>query len=112
MLFFKKKKKTEEQIAAEGLPLTKKVMFTPEDIKELTEALEQDKNALLKLSPVNYYASKYEYLQCTFFYNEDYSSVYFLVEYYDCEKVTGSTPYIKGDYELMKKTVIKFGQRI
>ena len=61
---------------------------------------------------MNYYASKDTYLQCTFYFREDYSEVYFNLEYFDRDYPKGSTAYYKADYELMKKVVMKFGQRI
>ena len=115
MLFFRKKEKdapSNEKKAAKAMPKTKKVQFLPVKIPELTTLLNSDLYELTKLEPVNYYASKDSYLQCTFFYNEDYSEVYFVVEQYDNDFLRSSTPYYKADYELMRKTVIKFGQRI
>lgn len=94
------------------MPRTKKVQFLPVGIKDVIVMLGEDLNNLTKLEPVNYYASKEKFLQCTFFYQEDYSEVYFVVEYYESDFPRSSTPYYKADYELMRKTVLKFGQRI
>ena len=115
MLFFKKKEKeipSNETKAARSMPKTKKVQFMPMKTSELTALLNNDLYELTKLEPVNYYADKSSYLQCTFFYTEDYSEVYFTVELYENDFLRSSTPYYKADYELMRKTVIKFGQRI
>lgn len=115
MLFFRKKDKeapSNEKKAAKSMPRTKKVQFMPTKLHELTKLLNDDVFELTKLEPVNYYADKSSYFQCTFFYQEDYSEVYFVVEQFDNDFPRGSTPYYKGDYELMKKVVIKFGQRI
>lgn len=114
MFFFKKKPSpfSPERKAAEALPKTKKVQFLPVKISEVTKLLDKDLNALTTLEPVNYYASKYTFLQCTFFYNEDYSTIYFVLEYYDNDRAKGSTPYYKTDYELMRRTVAKFGQHL
>lgn len=113
MLFFKKKPLvSKEKKEALSLPKTKKVQFLPQKISEVTAALDNDLSYLLSLEPVNYYASKYTYLQCTFFYNEDYSTVFFLLEYVEDDREKGATPYYRGDYELMRRTVAKFGQRI
>ena len=115
MLFFRKKDKevpSNEKKAAKSMPRTKKVQFMPTKISELTQQLNSDLYELTRLEPVNYYADKSSYFQCTFFYQEDYSEVYFVVEQYDNDFLRASTPYYKADYELMKKTVIKFGQRI
>ena len=116
MLFFKKKEKeapSNEKKAAKAMPRTKKVQFLPTiKISELTNLLNSDIYEITKLEPVNYYADKSSYYQCTFVYQEDYSEVYFTVEQYDNDFLRASPPYYKADYELMKKTVIKFGQRI
>ena len=117
MLFFGKKKKdtdspSNEKKAAKQMPRTKKVQFMPIKLSEITEMLDNYITVLVSLEPVNYYASKDQYLQCTFFFKEDYSEVYFSLEYIDRDFSKGSTPYYKADYELMKKVVMKFGQRI
>ena len=115
MLFFKKKEKevpSDEKKAAKSMPRTKKVQFMPVKLSELTEQLNADMNALTTLEPVNYYASKDKYVQCTFYFAEDYSEVYFNCELYENDFLRGSTPYYKADCELMRRTVIKFGQRI
>ncbi len=115
MLFFKKKDKeapSDEKKAARAMPRTKKVQFLPMKLSELTELLNSDLNAITGLEPVNYYASKDKYIQCTFYFTDDYSEVYLNCELYENDFMRGSTPYYKADYELMKKTVIKFGQRI
>ena len=113
MLFFKKKIfKSEEQKAAEALPKTKKVLYVTVDLKELKQKLDENKEELLKLEPVNYYASKDTFLQCTFYYNQDYSTVYFNVEYFSGDVATLTTPYYKADYELMKMALRYFGQQI
>ena len=115
MLFFGKKEKSsasEEKKAALSMPKTKKVQFMPVKIPELTELLRNDIYELTRLEPVNYYASKDSFLQCTFFCTEDYAEVYFVVGLYDKDILREETPYFKADYDLMKKTVIRFGQRI
>ena len=112
MFFRKKIFKSPEQKEAEGLPRTKKVQYVAEDIKEITARLDESLEAILKLEPVNYYASKDTFLQCTFFYNEGYSTVYLVMEYYAGDRAVSSTPFYKADYELMKKALRYFGQQI
>lgn len=112
MFFRKKIFKTAEQKLAEALPKTKKVQYVPMDIAELRAMLDADINALIPLEPVNYYASKDKFLQCTFYYNEDYSQVYFVVEMYEYDRPVSSTAYYKADYELMKRALRRFGQQI
>lgn len=112
MFFRKKILKSPEQKAAEALPKTKKVQYVTVDLKELKQKLDENQDELTKLEPVNYYASKDTFLQCTFFYNEDYSSVYFVVEYFAGDRAMLTTPYYKSSYELMKKALRFFGVQI
>ena len=112
MLFRKKIFKTPVQKAAESQPKTKKVQYVPMDIAELRAMLDADINALVPLEPVNYYASKDKFLQCTFFYSEDYSQVYFVVEMYEYDSPVSSTADYEADYDLMKRALRRFGQQI
>lgn len=112
MFFRKKVFKSAEQKEAEALPKTKKVQYVTVDLKELKLKLDENQEALLELEPVNYYASKDTFLQCTFFYNEDYSNVYFAVEYFAGDRAMLTTPYYKSSYELMKKALRYFGVQI
>ncbi len=112
MFFRKKIFKTPEQKEAEALPRTKKVQYVAEDIKEITERLNADIEAILALEPVNYYASKDTFLQCTFFYDEGYNTVYFVMEYFAGDRAVSATPFYKADYELMKKALRFFGVQI
>lgn len=112
MLFRKKIFKSETQKAAEALPKMKKVQYTPQKLTELIPLLNENTEALLSLEPVNYYASKNEFLQCTFYYNEGYSEVYFAVEYFQYDRAVLSTPFYRADYDLMKRALRRFGQQI
>ena len=112
MFFRKKIFKSAEQKAAEALPKTKKVQYVTVDINELKQKLDENQDELTKLEPVNYYASKDTFLQCTFYYNEDYSTVYFNVEYFAGDRAMLTTPYYKSDYALMKKALRFFGVQI
>lgn len=112
MFFRKKIFKSDEQKAAEALPKTKKVQYCTVDINELKQKLDENQEALLELEPVNYYASKDTFLQCTFFFDESYQSVYFVIEHFSYDRAVLTTPYYKSDYALMKKAVRFFGQQI
>lgn len=112
MFFRKKIFKSAEQKEAEALPRTKKVQYCAEDINDITERLNSSLDAILRLEPVNYYASKDTFLQCTFFYDEGYNTVYLVMEYFAGDRAVSSTPFYKADYELMKKALRYFGQQI
>lgn len=112
MFFRKKIFKSPEQKEAESLPRTKKVQYVAEDIKDITEKLNTSLESILNLEPVNYYASKDTFLQCTFFYDEGYNNVYLVMEYFAGDRAVSATPFYKADYELMKKALRYFGQQI
>ncbi len=113
MFFRKKIFKTSEQKEAEALPKTKKVQYVAsQKLSELMPQLAESTEALLTLEPVNYYASKDEFLQCTFYYNEDYSSVFFTVELYQYDRAVLTTPFYRADRELMRNALRRFGQQI
>lgn len=113
-LFKKKIKigKTEEEKRAEQLALTKKVQFEPLAVSEVEQLLEQDLRAVLKFNPVNYYATKNQYLLCTFFYAEDYSEIYMRFEFRRDDLPTGHTRMYRIDKVLMRDILRKFGVNI
>ncbi len=111
-LFRKKPPVSEEKRAAMALPKTKEVQYLPRKITEVTELLNNDLNNLFSFEPVNYYASKETYLKCTFFYSEDYSRVYFVIQFYKNDSPQSATPFYKADYALMKRALTKFGVHI
>ncbi len=113
MLFGRKKIfRSEAQKAAEALSRTKKVQYTPMKLSEAEELVAADINALVSFEPVNYYAEKVSFLQCTFYYSEDYSEVYFHLERFDNDRATASGEFRKADYELMRSALRRFGQQI
>ncbi|MBQ8780387.1 MAG: hypothetical protein IJZ72_01735 [Oscillospiraceae bacterium] len=113
MFWFKKKPPlSEERKAAMALPKTKEVQYLPRKITEVTELLEADLNNLFAFEPVNYYASKETFLKCTFFYDEEYTQVYFVIQFYKNDTPQDMTPFYKADYALMKRALTKFGVHI
>lgn len=76
--FFRNKAPTKSDIQkhAETLGKIKKVQFEPRKISEAENELDSDINIILSYNPVNYYAAKNRFLQCTFYYNLDYSDIY------------------------------------
>lgn len=109
---FKKEKKSEDELRAEALPLTKKVQFDPLPLEQVERALNADLRAVLSYSPVNYYATKDSYLLCVFYYSEDYSEIYMQMEYRENDKLKGKTRLYKLDRELMRDILRKLGQNI
>ncbi len=109
---FKKEKKSEEELRAEELPLTKKVQFDPVPLERAERELNADLRAILSYSPVNYYATKDSYLLCVFYYNEEYTEIYMRLEYRESDKLKGRTRFYKLERELMRDILRKFGQNI
>lgn len=111
---FKRSKagKTEEEQRAESMPLTKKVQFDPVSLENVKSELDADLRAVLRYSPVNYYATKDSYLLCVFYYNEDHSEIYMRFEYCVNDSPKGKTRFYSLDKELMRDILRKFGQSI
>lgn len=110
--FFKKTAKSEEELRAESLPRTKKVQFEPMTVERVEQQLGADIRAILEYAPVNYYATKNSFLLCVFYYNEDYSEVYFRLEFHLNDQQKGKTRVFAADKELMRDVLRKFGQNI
>ena len=111
-LFKKKPPVSEERRIALALPKTKEVQYLPRKLYEVTELLESDLNNLFSFESVNYYASKETFLKCTFFYDEEYTQVYFVIQFYKNDTPREMTPFYKADYALMKRALTKFGVHI
>ena len=104
--------KTEEEKRAESLPRTKKVQFEPLSIAETEQQLEKDLRSVISFNPVNYYATKNKYLLCTFYFEEDYSEIWFRFELRSDDLPCGHTKVYKIDKLLMRDILRKFGQNI
>ena len=104
--------KTEEEKRAEALPRNKKVQFEPMEIAEVEKSLNADMREVLKMNPVNYYATKNRYLLCIFWYEEDYSEVYMRFELRKDDLPAGKSIMYKIDKMLLRDILRKFGQNI
>ena len=104
--------KTEEEKRAEALPRNKKVQFEPMEIAEVEKALDADLREVLKMNPVNYYATKNRYLLCVFHFDEDYSEVYMRFEMRKDDLPAGKSKMYKIDKMLLRDILRKFGQNI
>lgn len=110
--FFRKTVKSDDEKRAESLPRTKKVQFDPVALDKVEEDMSADPRAVLKYSPVNYYATKNSYLLCVFYYNDDYSEIYMRFEFRADDKVKGTSRFYPIDKELLRDILRKFGQNI
>ena len=104
--------KTEEEKRAEALPRNKKVQFEPMEIAEVEKSLNADMREVLKMNPVNYYATKNRYLLCIVGYEEDYSEVYMRFELRKDDLPAGKSKMYKIDKMLLRDILRKFGQNI
>lgn len=110
--FFKKNKKSEEELHAESLPIAKKVQFEAIPIDRAEQELDRDLRSVLSYTPVNYYAEKNKYLQCVLYYNNDYSEVYMRLVYIENDVPKGKTKLWKIDSILLRDILRKFGQQL
>lgn len=104
--------KSEEEKRAAEMPVNKKVQFEPMAPAELEKELSADVRSVLKLAPVNYYATKDRYLLCTLYFEEDYSEVYMRFELRRDDLPVGKTGVYKIDRLLLRDILRKFGQNI
>ena len=88
------------------------MQFEPMAPTELENELDADIRSVLKLSPVNYYATKDRYLLCTLYFEEDYSEVYMRFELRRDDLPSGKTKVYKIDRVLLRDILRKFGQNI
>lgn len=113
-LFGKKPKltKSPEEKRAEEMAINKKVQFEPMAPAELEQMLDADVRSVLKLNPVNYYATKNRYLLCTLYFEEDYSEVYMRFELRRDDLPAGKTKVYRIDRLLLRDILRRFGQNI
>lgn len=110
--FPKKNKLSEEEKYALSLPRTKKVQFNAMPLTRVENELNTDITAVLSYIPANYYASKDNYLQCVFYFKEDYSEVFMQFENRVDDQLKGKTKLWKIDKVLLRDILRKFGQQI
>lgn len=104
--------KSEEEKKAKALGNCKRVQFQAMKLNDAEVILDYDINLLQKMEPVNYYARKLHYLQCSIYYNDDYSEIYAQLQTVDNDKVTADGKYRRINAELFRAILRKFGQNI
>lgn len=108
---FKKKDKVPDFVKQSGVKC-KEFSFEPVDIEQLDSDMKSDTNAITKLTPSNYYASKASYLLARVYYLPDYSKIMINITYYVADQPQHSTIYREISYDIMKKICERFGQYI
>lgn len=106
-----KKKASEESALEKHLRDLKlrKLSYVDTDFDEFTRLMRLDVKSWLKLKPVNYYATKREYIMGSVYTTPDYSENYVSFERYEQERRTHKSDIYKVDYELLSKALAKVG---
>lgn len=109
--FFRKKDPTEEPPLKKKIKEMKcrKINYVDEDLDELCRRMRQDASAILKLRPVNYYATKTRYIMGKVYTNEDYSENYVQFFRFDTEHETGKSDIFPLDSVTLSKALAKVG---
>lgn len=87
----------------------RKVSFVDCDFSELERDMKNSSSALLKLTPVNYYAVKNEYILALIYTSEDYSENYVQLKRISYEKQTHEGAVHSIDKITVSKVLAKVG---
>lgn len=106
-----KKKAPEETALEKRLRELKvrKISYVDTDFDEFTRLMRSDVKSWLKLKPVNYYATKREYIMGSVYTTPDYSENYVSFERYEQERRTHKSEIYSIDFELLSKALAKVG---
>lgn len=101
---FKKKSEKPEPLSKRVLGLkSKRINYVYEDFKEFLALQRLDGGSFVKLTPVNYYAVKNEYIEGQYFFSPDYSECYVKFVSYSGDKPTDrSEIFTIGTDDLVK----------
>ena len=106
------KKKAPEETALEkrlrDLKL-RKISYVDTDFDEFTRMMRTDVKNWLKLKPVNYYATKREYIMGSVYTTPDYSENYVSFERYEQERRTHKSEIYQIEFDLLSKALAKVG---
>ena len=105
---FKKHEKDPLRQAASQLKC-RQIHFTDENYDEVTALMENDCTAMLKLTPVNYYAVKEKYIMAKVYSSKDFEENYAEFFRYDSDKLVSSTKLFKVDKLTAAKAFAKVG---
>lgn len=87
----------------------RKISYVDCGIDELKEGMSADVTHILKLTPVNYYAVKNEYILALIYTNADYTENYVQFKRISFEKQTGETEIYALDGVTVSKALAKVG---
>jgi hypothetical protein len=87
----------------------RRISYADCDLDELAQDMERDTSAILRLTPVNYYAVKNEYILALIYSSADYSECYVQFKRLSYEKQTGKSAIFTLDKHTMSKALAKVG---
>lgn len=87
----------------------RRISYVDTDLAELEADIRSDSKAILKLTPVNYYAVKNQYVMAHIYTSIDYSENYVQFTRIDFERRTGETDIYPIDFETLSKALAKVG---
>ena len=108
MLSFLKKDKDPLRQKVKDLKC-RQIHFVDDGYDEVAAAMESDPTALLKLSPVNYYAVKEKYIMAKVYSSKDFEENYAELFRYAGDKVCASTKLFAVDKVTVTKAFAKVG---
>lgn len=107
---FGRKKQVETPLAKKVKDMKcRKISYVDCDFSELTRDMRQSSDALLKLTPVNYYAVKNEYILALIYSTPDFSECYVQLKRLSFEKQTDKSEIYELDRHTMSKALAKVG---
>lgn len=109
--FFKKKKTEDEPPLKKRIKDMKcrKINFVDEDFEGLCSDMKKDPAAILKLTPVNYYAIKNKYIMGMVYSERDFSENFVQFLHFEQERQTGKSDIYPLSAETAVKALAKVG---
>jgi hypothetical protein len=87
----------------------RQIHYVDQGYDDVTSRMESDCTAILKLSPVNYYAVKEKYIMAKAYSNKDFSENYVEFFRFDNDKQIASTKLFAIDKVTLSKALAKVG---
>lgn len=107
---FKRKTSAETPLAKKIKDMKcRKISYVDCDFADLTRAMRQSSDALLTLTPVNYYAVKNEYILALIYSTADFSECYVQLKRLSYEKQTDKSDIYPLDKHTMSRALAKVG---
>lgn len=108
--FLKKKTKEESQLEKRLYELkNKRINCVYEDFTEFLAEMRFDNLRAVKLTPVNYYAVKNEYIEAHYFYSQDYKECYVKFTAYANDKAIDKSEIFEITTEILVRAFAKVG---